>query len=157
MTVNKCLGFSLLEVLWVLSMATILLVTTTWGLRSLWVNNHLLAYQHDIMSELTVARHYAMLSNQSVIFCGSSNHKTCDGKWTTGQLIKLHNKPQIIRVYPALSKGFQLHWYGGFSHSQALIFNAHGKTQGQQGRFILSKGTHKLALVITRHGRVRPT
>lgn len=157
---TKCLwGFTLLEMLLVLA----ILSAVSWAVIP-FLNDQLRENRAELfLRRLTMAifmtRSEAMQRGTPLQFCGSSDQKTCDGRWQDGQIIAVRSSGQVVQYYQALPTGYRLIWRSSFGRNEGLIFTAEGFTHGQQGTFYYCPPRryeqHARGLVVLRSGRVR--
>lgn len=80
------LGFSLIELMVVLSVLAILLTVGAPSLRSLIADNRLLSEVFSLRATLNNARTEALTQRSFVTVCRSSNGTTCTGDWNQGYI-----------------------------------------------------------------------
>ena len=146
-------GFSLLETLVVLGLMSGLLTQVFSQMHRVLENNYMISYQHRVVQAIRLARFSAVISHRRVIYCGSANQKTCDGRWSDGQLVQYAGGGEVIRAYPALSLGYVMQWKG--TAADGLSISSSGFTLGHQGRFDIMGDRIGVHLIVLRSGRVR--
>lgn len=149
-------GFTLIELLITITIAGILLLATIPTMRDLIAANRATAQTEHIVSALQFARSEAIKRDITVQYCGSSDHKTCDGDWDKGQIITTING-ELIRVFPALPYGDKLELNSSLGHDKILKFTPLGTTNSQSGRFCYTTNTnqHIIQIIISAGGRIK--
>ena len=80
-------GFTLVELLTTLCIATILVAIAVPGL-SRWVDNAKIQSETtELLESFSLARQYAITARAYVTICGSSQGESCDGGWNKGFLV----------------------------------------------------------------------
>ena len=148
-------AFSLLELLVVMVIGSVLIATATISYRSFIRNNHLSLAIDQLQQVLMSARQLALLHQQSITICPSSDQKHCGALWQQGQLLMMNKKP--LQIFPALKNDLQYRWVGSFAVKNRIEFEKDGTTRGQQGHFAIEKRDKQLLakLYLTHSGRVR--
>ncbi len=149
-------AFSLSELLLVLVIFSALLLIAIPNLQDVFAKNRARAYAEALKAALKFTRTSAILRGESVVFCGSTDHKECDGKWQNGQIIKAKSG-RVLRVLPQVFADDKLWWKGGGSE-KGVVFLANGFTKSQIGSFFYkprnsTKKNVQITLLST--GRVR--
>ena len=81
-------GFTLIELMVVVSLIAILMMVATPSLRDAMLNARMTAMVNDTMGDLNIARSEAVKRNATVTLCPSANGATCAGtNWTQGWII----------------------------------------------------------------------
>lgn len=94
-----------------------------------------------------------------MVLCSSQDGLQCDshGKWDGFLLVR--SRTEVLKRSQAFSKGYQLHWAGGFSGSSLLRFEATGFTEVEQGSFYIcppiAYAHLAKALIVLKSGRLR--
>lgn len=163
MTSNGHHGFTLLELITTLAVATVLLAIAVPSYQTVTSRNGLAAAVNDLVGDINYARSEAATRGNSVYICASTSHKTCrnDGIWTGGWIIYAplvdtgSHRPSpdnLLRVHDKLGSIVQL----TSNVSRPLSFNASGFPMG--GRtFTATDRAGNLArrIVVAFSGRVR--
>ena len=150
-------GFSILELLLVLAIFGIMLLVSMPYARDLLGKNRALTYANELRSALQFARISAIRLDESVIFCGSKNHKECDNLWQEGAIV-ITSRGRVLRVLPKISSGDKLIWCGGAIAKERITFLPREFLYGQQGSFYYcpkSSPGDGLAVILWVTGRVR--
>ena len=90
---RKSRGFTLLELLVTVSVATILITVGIPGFRSLTMNSRIIAQTNEFVTSIKMARSAAVRYQRNATICMSSNYDaavpTCDGgtDWTNGWIV----------------------------------------------------------------------
>ncbi|MDH3589489.1 MAG: GspH/FimT family pseudopilin [Gammaproteobacteria bacterium] len=79
-------GFSLLEALIALAVASIMMVVGIPGLTNLYLDNRRTSSVNDLLSGLQIARSEAIKRNRRIVICASSDMSECEGQWADGAL-----------------------------------------------------------------------
>lgn len=147
-------GFSLLEIFITLSVVIILFLSITPSLKALIQYNRTQVYSDQIATAVHFTQQTALKQSNSIVFCGSSDQKHCDGQWNQGQLVMNIATQQIFQVYPQ-SKYYRLFWHSTLEQNDILQFEPSGFTN-QQGHFTLCLNDKDgVKIYVTRSGRTR--
>jgi len=157
------LGFSLVELLFALTLSSILFTLAFPVSRDLILNLHLFVLTERISSTLYYARSEAIRHQSVITVCKSKNAKSCSGSWKDGWIVSL-NKPsasfengKLLRVYPTLSHIDFLQWHGFRSDDHLLIYP--DGSYGQNGSFIICAQLLSKKMVwlvrVSQTGRIR--
>jgi len=134
-------GFSLFELLFTLTLSSILLTLTFPVYRDLILKLHLFMLTEQVSATLYYARSEAIRRQSVIIICKSKNAKSCSGSWKDGWIVALNKSPasigngKLLRVYPTLSHIDFLEWHGFRSNDYLLIYP--GGSYSQNGSFII--------------------
>jgi type IV fimbrial biogenesis protein FimT len=161
---KKELGFSLIELLFTLALAGILLSLAVPTYQRWVVEIRLASLTERITSAINYARSEAIKRRDVVIICKSKDGKTCTGEWRNGWIIyfgKHTTHPlenNLLRIYPNLHKNEFLEWRGSGGRDY-LQLNPDGTAYGHNGSFItcikfLAKSTAWL-IKLSQTGRLR--
>jgi type IV fimbrial biogenesis protein FimT len=82
-------GFTLIEPIAVVALATVLLVVGAPGLRDLIINNRIANQANEPVSASAYARSEAVKRGTNVTICGSSTGTVCDTQWNQGWVVFL--------------------------------------------------------------------
>jgi len=142
-------GFSLIELMVTLTVATILLSTAVPGFRQLIQNNKVATDVNEFVAALHLARSEAIKRGVRVSVCRSTTQTSCatTGGWEQGWIVFVDDKAtagtvetgeEILRVHGALTSGTTLR---GNNNVQARVsFLASGFSGGTNGSIILCDG-----------------
>lgn len=144
---KKYLGFSLLELLVTLTVASILLFMGVPAWRDLQKQHHTKITLQQLTTTIAFARNTAILSHHKIIIC-PNDHLHCGNDWQLGWLVIQQNK--IIRIFPEISHTPTLTWKG-LGNINKITLQTDGSTEGSNGSFYY--GHYRL--VINRGGRVK--
>lgn len=157
-SVTLNLGFTLLELLITIVIAAILLMISIPNFHAFIVRNRINLISHRIMQAIQLTRSAAIEHDEIMTYCGSSDHKHCDGEWRLGQII-ITSGGKILREYSGLKEKYQLTWHSNFHENDYLKMSPSGFTDGQRGSFYLSSGDrtqpYGVIIVVTSSGRTR--
>ena len=111
----KASGFTVIELMFVVALAAVLLTIAAPSLTSMVMSNRISTAAGDLMSDLTFARSTAISRSQRVGICASNDQATCNGaSWGQGWIVymDLNNNgdfdgaPEtIVRVREGLAAG----------------------------------------------------
>ena len=151
-------AFSIVEILLVLAIfGVLLLIVMPYG-HELTGKNRALAYADEIRAALRFTRSSAILLGEPVTFCGSKNHKKCDGLWIDGQII-ISDSGNVLRVLSKIFSGDKLRWKSSLGKNDGIVFLPTGFTKGQQlGSFFYCPKNNTddaLAVILSSTGRAR--
>lgn len=156
------LGFSLVELLFTITLSSILLTLTFPVYRDLILKLRLFILTERINSTLYYARSEAIKRQSVITICKSKNAKSCSGDWKNGWIVTL-NKPKAsengkrLQVYPALRHTDFLEWHGLRSDDYLLIYPE--GSYSQNGSFIVCTRVFSKKMVwlvkISQTGRIR--
>lgn len=158
-------GFSLLELLFTIVLASILLLIAIPAYKSLISQNRSITETDQLIAAINFARSEAIKRHSIVTLCKSNDGSSCSGQWQDGWIVfvdksakgQVQAKDDILQVYKSLSKNYLLAWNGSRSESYLQI-GPTGSTHGQDGTFVLcEKNSAKpaKAVVVSQAGRVR--
>ncbi|MGZ0020168.1 GspH/FimT family pseudopilin [Nitrosomonas sp. wSCUT-2] len=157
-------GFTMVELLVTLSLASILLTVAIPSYRTFIQDNLLVAQSNNFASSIALAKSEAIKRSSQTTLCPSTNGTSCTGGnvWSNGWLVfadangngVVDAGDQILHVNAAFSGGSTLR--SGLR--TRVTFAANGFSSGFNGTFLLcdSRGiTHSKALVLNNQGRLR--
>jgi prepilin-type N-terminal cleavage/methylation domain-containing protein len=127
-------AFSLIELLLVLAIVGVMFLLVIPKVRGLFAQNRALAYAEELKAALRYARTSAILLGEDVSFCGSADHKECDGRWSAGQIVVTKSQ-QVLRVLPEIFRGDKLRWHGSSTAENEIVFLPTGFFVGRSGSF----------------------
>ena len=130
-TMKRTRGFTLVELLVTLAVATILITVAIPGFRTLIQNNRATTQANELLTGLLLARSEAIKRGIRVSVCSSTNQTNCAGStnWATGWIVftddsgtagTLDGTDAIIRVWDALSGSPTLTQTAGGNNIQYL-------------------------------------
>lgn len=149
-------GFSLIELMTVLSIIGILTVMSITSLKFFWRKSQSDVLSSQLMSAIQFARSEAIMRHTKTILCGSANQITCCDHWQTGYIIKTAN--QVIYHFQNVSQNGILHWRSFPHNKQELEFQPNGFPHSQNGTFwfcAVSAKKPDWAIVMSQSGRAR--
>lgn len=165
MTVSVSKGFTMVELMITISIASILLAVAVPSYQSLMQESRLTTQANELMTALHYARSEAVKRGGRVTICKSSDGATCNGvNWEDGLLVfndmdiagSVDNGDEILRVFPKLN-GSSLKGGGNFSSRVSYLRN--GRSQGNNnfpnGTFTLCNQGSARKIVINVSGRAR--
>lgn len=104
---RKQTGFTLMEVLFTLMVAGILVGVGAPSFKTSVQNSRLISQANDLLALLTYARSQAVLEAKTAVVCASNNQTSCSGSnWASGYLVCQPDcsvPANILRVQTALS------------------------------------------------------
>lgn len=108
-------GFSLIELLVVLSITSILMLVVAPTFNDAWLGNKLASYANDFVASATMARSEAIKRNTNVTLCASTcsaSASTCScaasGDWEQGWIIQVGTTQPPFHRSEALSSGLKM-------------------------------------------------
>jgi len=158
-------GFSLVELLFTIVLASILLLLAIPVYKMLVSQNRSITETDQLITAINFTRSEAIKRHSIVTLCKSNDGEGCSGQWQDGWIIfidqaargQVQAKEDILRRYKNQSKDYLLRWHGSRSESYLQI-GPTGATHGQDGTFILcdkSDTQPVKALVVSQSGRIR--
>lgn len=119
---NKQSGFTLIELMVVISILAILLGIGVPSFRATIEGNRITTVANDLVGALQFARSEAVKRGTNVTLCSSSDQATCSGGWVNGWVARNNAAPADppFRVWPAAREGVVIAVPG------AVEFNALG-------------------------------
>jgi type IV fimbrial biogenesis protein FimT len=156
------LGFSLLELLFIIALISILLTLTFPVCRDLILKLRLFILTERICATLYYARSEAIRRQNVITLCKSNNANSCSGSWNDGWIVILNKsstfkKGKLLQTYPSLGLIGFLEWHG-FHSSDYLQIYPDG-SYGQNGSFIVCTQAFSKKMVwlvkISQTGRIR--
>jgi type IV fimbrial biogenesis protein FimT len=152
------LGFSLVELLFTITLSSILLTLAFPVYRHLILELRLFILTDRVSSTLYYARSEAIRNQRVITICKSKDGKRCSGSWKDGWIVLINKSPtpKLLRVYPALSHWDFLAWHGFRSDNYLQL---HPDGSSQNGSFIvcINALSKKMAWLIklSQTGRIR--
>lgn len=157
------LGFSLVELLFTITLSSILLTLAFPVYKHLVLDIRLFILTDRVRSTLNYAQSEAMNCHCVITLCKSKDGKRCSGSWNDGWIVLTNEGPtfslengKLLRVFPALSHWEFLEWHGFHSDNYLQLFP---DGSSQNGRFILCVNalSKKMAsfIKISLTGRIR--
>jgi len=158
-------GFTLVELMITISIASILLAVAVPSYQSLMKGSHLTTQANEFMTALHYARSEAVKRGIRVTICKSADGATCNGdSWQDGWLIfsdagiagSVDSGDEVLRVFPKLA-GSSLK--GGSNFSDRISYLRNGRSQGgnnlPNGTFTLCHQEDAREIIINVSGRAR--
>ena len=115
-------AFSLVELLITLVIVTSILLFTLSSLQSIVSKNRAVIYTNELITALQFTRYAAINLGEPIIFCGSKDHKTCQGSWHNGSIVITATSGKILRIFPEIFAGDKLSWQGSFGRQNTITF-----------------------------------
>lgn len=146
-------GFSLVELLFTITLSSILLTLAFPVYRHLILELRLFILTERVSLTVHYAQTEAIRRQSTITVCKSKNGKSCMGSWNDGWII-LENK-ELLRVYPAFSHSDFLVWHGFHSDDYLQL---HPDGSSQNGSFVICVGLPKKMtwlVKISQTGRIR--
>ncbi len=147
---------NLFELLLVLFIVSILLMAAVPSGRKFLVEKTTATAINSLVAGLNFARSEAIHRSEKLLFCKSSNHKTCGGNWADGQLVVNHSGV-VLKVLPAIPKAAHLAWNSSGGKDDFLEWLPTGYTNGQRGTFYYTapgSQANSQAIVVLNTGRI---
>lgn len=132
-SIKNILGFTILELIITIAIATTLIFAIMPGFTSYLANQHSATIATDLAASLRLARTNAITLGTNIQVCPSTDSKTCSGSnWAGGWIVINPNpvppNPSILQVHAAVSPGT----IGTCaSNDTILVFTPVGKPQNQ--------------------------
>ncbi len=158
-------GFTLVEVLVVLSITAIIVGAATPSFMNIMANNRVAAASNELVTSLNLAKSEAVRSGQTIVLCKSPAANQCDNSasWNGGLLLfqddnknnSADNGERVIKLIPASEASLNFSYTG--SSPNTISFNANGRTN-TNGHFCFNNSyaaDNSRAVVITQAGRIR--
>ncbi|MDY6943856.1 MAG: GspH/FimT family pseudopilin [Pseudomonadota bacterium] len=159
-------GFTLVELILTLAIASIVMVAAAPSIQVLVQNNRLTAQTNELVASLNLARSEAVKRAKTVTVCKSATLTNCDttgsGDWEVGWIVFVDDNGDvdvdtgdtIVRVVDGLAAGNSLR---SASTNNSLQYTGDGRVNGAQSFALCdSRGaTHARAIVLTTVGRTR--
>lgn len=159
---HQC-GFTMIELLVTLSLASILLSVAVPSYSTFVQDNLLVVQSNNFASSIALAKSEAIRRSSQTTICPSTNGTSCTGGtvWSNGWLVfadangngVVDAGDQVLHVNAALSGGNTLR-----SARTRVTFAANGFSSGFNDTFLLCDGrgaTHSKSLVLNNQGRLR--
>ena len=159
-------GFSLIELLVALAIASILLGLAAPSFSEIIQNNRLTGQLNHLTSQLLYARSEAVKSNRNVIVCKSTDGMNCTNAshWEDGWIVfadddrdrQRDGSEALLAVQPLIEHDLSIN-YGAFPSDNYVLYKPDGSSLGN-GTFTFcdNRGKDKArALVLYRTGRLR--
>jgi len=154
-------GFTLLELLVVIALASLLVMLSLPGFTAFQHNARTAAVNH-LHSTLAFARQLAISEQTNVTVCAANEaHDTCLNSWNGDLLVITDDtttaigRDDIVRIVPALPSVAII--YTRENHRRRIRFNPLGFSKGYNGRFHLCPTSAEIGstLVLSQYGRLR--
>lgn len=157
------LGFSLVELLFTITISSVLLTLAFPVYRHLILELRLFILTDRVSSTLYYARSEAIKRQNVITICKSKDGKSCSGSWKDGWIVFINQSStsslengQLLRVYSALSHWNYLEWHGFRSDNYLQL---HPDGSSQNGSFIVCVNAFSkkkaLLIKISQTGRIR--
>ncbi|MBD3635063.1 MAG: GspH/FimT family pseudopilin [Methylophaga sp.] len=158
-------GFTVIELMIVLSVLAIISATALPSFRSLLIEIEVDGQINKLVSTLQLARSEAVKHNQVVTICKSLDGQNCGGNWSDGWLMFVDNNAdghkntaEIALTSAQLIDGYTLSW-SAFGSNNYIRFRQNGLTSSHNGSFILCPvnldSRFARAVIISKTSRVR--
>jgi len=164
---SRNLGFSLIELLVTLSVASILVLNVFPSLSAIIAQERTTTLTNSLAGALAYARTEAVTKQSTVITCQSNNGSECNHSegWHNGWIIfidKNKNKQResqepLLRVFAAVNNGTQLNFHGSGRGTHYYMKYKPDGSASPNGSFLIchpNSGVGK-ALIMTHSGRLR--
>lgn len=157
------MGFTLLELLITLTVLAALTIFGSAQLPDLIGNRALRSDVNALARHLRYGRFSALQHGAPVTLCALSPEGRCENAWNGPLSLFIDHPPKglrqgpedhLLRLGPGAPPGVGRQWRA-FGSRRYLRWRTDGRTDGQNGRFILSRDELSYELVITQAGRLR--
>ena len=162
---TNCLGFTLIELIIVLTIASILSAFAMPSLHQLKLNKAMDNARDDLFSSLQYARNKAIMIQKNIIVCPSVSKNSCDNdaNWQHGWIIfidknydkQFNQNDELLQVGNAMSENLSV---TSSIHRNKVRFNAMGFAPGSNIsiNFCDKRGNDfAKALIVSNSGRVK--
>lgn len=158
-------GFTLVEMLFSLAIASLTMTVGISSLQELVINNRVSTYAGNLLQSVHIARQQAILKHQPVTLCASADGQQCSDNWSTGHLLFLDKDgnralgadEQILHYSEGSNRNDPVYWRS-FRVADTLQFLPTGITNHQNGTYTvcgIGKADYARAVIITKTGRPR--
>ncbi len=147
-------GFTLVELMVIIAMATILFTMAIPSFTSMVRNTRLATQANEFVSDLNLARSEAIKRGERVRVCKSADGTTCtgDGAWTQGWIVEVEGSGELLRARGILREGLAL--TGNQKVANSVIYRPDGST-ANNGSITLCAKDRGVDVIIAMGGRVR--
>lgn len=127
---KKANGFTLIELMITLVVATILMMVGIPSYQNMVANNRSLAQLNELISSINLARSLAIKKHRDVTICASSNKTSCNtSNWEAGWITQLAGSPNVEHQVQAYTGNTTIRGRNFTGGSNSLIrFNRLGYT-----------------------------
>jgi type IV fimbrial biogenesis protein FimT len=161
----KRLGFSLLELLIVLSIIALTLTLSLPTFSTFLNQAKSQRIKEQLLRAIHLARSEAQWRGVAVSLCHSANHKICGGRWEDDQIIfideaeagSVQKTEDILSIFSMPRLPGVLHWRSALSRAYLQILPT-GLTRGEDGTFWYCSRESKIpvwAIKVSQSGRAR--
>lgn len=156
-------GFLLIELLITISIAGILLAVGVPAFSGFINRIKVLSETTELLESFSLARQYAINSNQHVSICGSTSGNNCDGNWQAGFIIYTHSSGKADYLGKAQTP-LLYHYETGDTFTtkgniRRFTFRPSGVLKGKSGSLLYcpkeKTAENYKRIVISRGGRIR--
>lgn len=150
------LGYTLIEMLITLTIASILLVIVIPNQHFLWQRSQHVVLSEQLLQAINLTRHTAIVEQITTTLCPSDNQHTCSGSWDAGYIIK--TQANTLRAFTNVPHQGKLHWRSFPANHNALVFTETGATAFENGTFWYCEPdatSASFAIVVSQMGRAR--
>ncbi len=167
-TKNKAsYGFTLVEVLVVLSISAVIVGIATPSFMSIIANNRVAMASNELVATLNLAKAEAVRSGMTTTLCVSQNASQCSNanavNWNDGLILfqdndnssNVSNNERIIKVMPASDDSLQFAYI--VNNIKTINFRANGRIN-LNGHFCFKnthEGNNSRSVIFTQAGRIR--
>lgn len=159
-------AFTLIELLITVAVAALLTTLAVPSMHRLLLAHRMTAQINILVTDLSLARGEAVMSNRQVVVCKSAGGRRCEprARWKQGWILFRDNdrdeqrgaRETLLRRHGPLPAGMSLH-YAGFPSDRYVTFEATGISNAN-GMFVFCDGrgaASAKAVIISRMGRAR--
>lgn len=158
MSMKKRAGFTVIELMITLFIASMLVAIAVPSYELLITRNRLVSQLNQFVASLHLARSEAIKRGLNVRACTSSDGATCvtTGNWDQGWIVRVDGPNTVLTIHPAFTSGDTL--TGDTNTSNAVRFDRNGLAVGFDGTLALCDSDAELsrarAVVVSPTGRV---
>ena len=153
-------GFTLIELMIVLTIVAVVLVLAPPGMRQLSLSTNLKTYSFDILSSVHLSRSEAIKRNTPVTLCVSSDGATCagSGDWEQGWIV-LAADGTVIKHAQSAMEGYRITGSATAPGSHTMVFQPTGGASTSSDITICRKlpdlGNQERVVRVSATGRAR--
>ncbi len=149
-------GFSLIELMAVLSVVGILAVMSVVGFNIFLKKTETEILSSQLLRAIDLTRSEAILRHETIQLCGSQDQENCSNNWDSGYIVRSANR--VIYHFQNISQKGILHWRSFPMDRVQLEFIASGMPHFQNGTFWFCPPDAKnpaWSIVLNKTGRAR--
>ena len=164
---SRKLAFTIIEMLFVVSIISIMLTLINPSLQSFLISNRVTTKLNQLVKIIHMAREAAIYKNKNTILCPSNSANNCAGEWHEGILLftdrndnkQRDDSEEIIFHLPSYDNEDRLYWRA-FRNRKYLQMTPKGLTAWQNGTFTYCPREglqHARGIILNAAGRIKLT